>query len=169
MTRVSHIALWVVVGIVVLSGAALLLRGNEDTWFCQDGAWVAHGKPSAAMPDDPCPLPGGQGTTDPRITVATPVANSLVTSPLSITGTARGTWYFEASFPVQLLDASGTVIAEHYASAQGEWMTENFVPFSDTLVFTPQTPGTTGTLVLKRDNPSGLPENDAEVRIPVRF
>jgi spore germination protein GerM len=56
----------------------------------------------------------------------------------------------------------------HYAQAQGDWMTTNFVPFSSTLTFsTPTTP--TGILVLQKDNPSGLPENDAEIRIPVRF
>lgn len=47
-------------------------------------------------------------------------------------------------------------------------MTEDFVPFMVSLAF--DAPSTaTGTLVLKRDNPSGLPQNDDEVRVPVRF
>ena len=47
-------------------------------------------------------------------------------------------------------------------------MTENFVPFRTELEF--RTPTTErGTLVLEKDNPSGLPENSDELRIPVRF
>jgi spore germination protein GerM len=49
-----------------------------------------------------------------------------------------------------------------------EWMTEEYVPFEATLSFNP--PQTeTGTLILSKDNPSGLPEHDDELRIPVRF
>lgn len=102
------------------------------------------------------------------IRVTAPVANAIVTSPLAVSGDARGTWYFEASFPVELLDADRNRIAVVPAAAQGEWMTENFVPFRATLDFTP--PATdTGFLVVKKDNPSGLPEHDAHVEIPVRF
>ena len=102
------------------------------------------------------------------IRVTAPVANALITSPLTVTGEARGTWYFEASFPVEILDANRNVITIIPAQAQGEWMTENFVPFLATLDFTP--PATdTGFLVLKKDNPSGLSEHDAQIEIPVRF
>lgn len=105
---------------------------------------------------------------DDVIRVSNPTHNQVVSSPLAISGTARGTWYFEATFPVKLLDANGEEIAAHYAQAQGEWMTTEFVPFLSTLVFpTPKT--ATGTLVLAKDNPSGLPQNDDEIRILVRF
>lgn len=109
----------------------------------------------------------GTATTDPRIRVETPKANTKVTSPLVVRGEARGTWYFEASFPAKLLDEKGNVIAQTPAQAKGEWMTENFVPFEAVLTFT-ATSGK-GTLVLERDNPSGLPQNDAQVRIPVTW
>jgi len=102
------------------------------------------------------------------IQISAPHANTVVTSPLIVTGQARGTWYFEASFPVRLLDGNGNEIAVTPAQAQSDWMTEDFVPFVATLTFnTPATP--TGTLVLEKDNPSGLSENAAEVRIPVNF
>lgn len=103
-----------------------------------------------------------------RIRVATPRPSTAITSPLTITGEARGTWYFEATFPVRLADDYGTVLAEHYAQARGEWMTEDFVPFTATLAFTTPRSGR-GTLILERSNPSGLPEHDAELRIPVWF
>lgn len=96
-----------------------------------------------------------------------PAANAVVTSPLTVTGRARGTWYFEASFPVRLLDDQSNELAVTPAQAQGDWMTEDFVPFIAVLNFT--TTATTGTLVLQKDNPSGLPENDKSISIPVKF
>lgn len=105
---------------------------------------------------------------NPDITVAAPLPDALVTSPLTVTGEARGTWYFEASFPVKLLDANGNVLVQHYAEAQSDWMTTDFVPFIATLTFpTPTT--ATGTLVLEKDNPSGLPQNAAMITVPVNF
>ncbi|MBM3230917.1 Gmad2 immunoglobulin-like domain-containing protein [Candidatus Peregrinibacteria bacterium] len=104
--------------------------------------------------------------TDPRIEVTFPKPGDTLTGNVQITGQARGTWYFEASFPVQLLDASGMELLSLPAQADGEWMTEDFVPFHADITVPAEASGK-GTLVLKKDNPSGLPENDAEVRIPV--
>lgn len=102
------------------------------------------------------------------IWVASPLPGQVISSPLTVAGQARGNWFFEASFPVKLLDANGNVIVQKPAQAQGEWMTTNYVPFSVSLTF--QKPATaTGTLVLEKDNPSGLPENANELRIPVKF
>src|SRR3990167_4543649 len=111
------------------------------------------------------------------IRVTTPTPNSVVRSPLVVTGVARGNWYFEASFPIRLYDANGREIAVAVAQAQGDpaspdgvnWMTTEFVPFETKLIFISPSAEQTGTLVLQKDNPSGLPENDSELRIPVRF
>jgi hypothetical protein len=102
------------------------------------------------------------------IVVDSPLPGATITSPLTVSGKARGGWYFEASFPVRLLDANGTVLAELPATAEGEWMTSEYVPFSATFSYqTPTTP--TGTLVFHNDNPSGLPENDRQLDVPVVF
>lgn len=102
------------------------------------------------------------------IRVFAPTPNAKVKSPLHIEGEARGTWYFEASFPVKVLDANGKQLGIMPAQAEGEWMTENFVPFRADLMF--ETPTTeTGVLVLEKDNPSGLPEYADEIRMPIRF
>ena len=98
-------------------------------------------------------------------------------SPLIITGKARGPWYFEATFPVILVDWDGKIIAEHYAQAQGEWMTADFVPFEAKLEFeSPVFPDadTThfsrrGLLILRKDNPSGLPEHNDALEFGVFF
>ena len=99
-----------------------------------------------------------------------PKPNDLISSPLKIKGEARGFWFFEASFPVRLVDANGNNIPLNppYVMTANEWMTENFVPFETTHTFTkPQTE--TGTLIVQKDNPSGLPEHDDSFSIPVRF
>lgn len=102
------------------------------------------------------------------IRVESPRAGSTVEGAVAITGEARGVWFFEATFPVELQDAEGNVVVQSYATAQGNWMTEDFVPFSAS-VDTDAVATATGTLVLRRSNPSGLPEHDADVRIPLRF
>ena len=103
-----------------------------------------------------------------RIQVSAPSSGAVVRSPLRIAGEARGNWFFEASFPVLLLDAERRVLALGIAQAQGEWMTQAFVPFSAELVFVAP-PTADGTLVLERDNPSGLPEHADRIEVPVRF
>jgi hypothetical protein len=95
-------------------------------------------------------------------------AGDTVASPLQVTGEARGTWYFEASFPVKIYDANGKLLGSVPAEAQSDWMTENFVPFNALLIFTNSTTEA-GTLVLEKDNPSGLPANAGQIEIPVRF
>lgn len=102
------------------------------------------------------------------IELASPLPHAVIQSPLILEGRARGPWYFEASFPAYLLDAAGDTIAVTPVQAEGDWMTEEFVPFKATLTFTAPT-SETGTLILMKDNPSGLPENAAELRVPVRF
>ncbi|HTM67858.1 MAG TPA: Gmad2 immunoglobulin-like domain-containing protein [Candidatus Binatia bacterium] len=109
-----------------------------------------------------------QVANDDMVRVTSPRSGDLVASPLAVSGEARGTWYFEATFPVKLLDADGKVVATGSAQAQGDWMTRDFVPFKATLTF-PKPATATGTLVLEKDNPSGLAENAASVSVPVRF
>lgn len=100
------------------------------------------------------------------ISVVAPKDQDTVQSPLIVTGLARGMWFFEASFPIELRGANDEVLAVGIAQAQGDWMTEDFVPFSATLVFKNTDPQN-GTLILRKDNPSGLLEHDDSLRIPV--
>lgn len=102
------------------------------------------------------------------IRVESPAPYTSVKSPLTVRGEARGFWFFEASFPVKLLDGNGKEIAVGIAQAQSEWMTKEFVPFIALLEFSsPKTEE--GMLVLEKDNPSGLPEHADVFRFPVRF
>jgi hypothetical protein len=100
--------------------------------------------------------------------VASPRPDDKVASPLEVRGEARGTWYFEASFPVRLVDDEGHDLAIGVAKANGDWMTTRFVPFTATLTFgAPR--GKNGVLVLEKANPSGDMRRASELRVPVSF
>src|SRR3989344_6164718 len=47
----------------------------------------------------------------PMIRVSAPMAGAVIASPLIVEGEARGLWYFEASFPIAILDANRAEIA----------------------------------------------------------
>lgn len=148
---------------------------------------VAAGYPVMESYPPRCATPEGRSFTEDTaiddvnslINVAAPASGAVITSPLQIVGEARGTWYFEADFPVELTDANGALLAQGVARAQGDpllpggsseanWMTEDFVQFTTVLTF--DSPSTdTGTLIMRKSNPSGLPEQNSELRIPVRF
>lgn len=114
------------------------------------------------------------------IIVEEPKPLSVVSSPLTVRGIARGMWYFEATFPITLVDWDGRIIAESYASAvldpndpESTWMTESFVPFEGTLEF--EDPifdadfSKRGTIIFRKANASGLPEHDDALEIPIIF
>lgn len=66
-------------------------------------------------------------------------------------------------------NSTGRTVGARYISAQGEWMTRQFVPYTGTVEFDVTGHEQRGTLVLKRDNPTDRPEQDRSVRIPIRF
>ncbi len=94
--------------------------------------------------------------------------NQVISSPLEIRGEARGGWFFEASFPVELLDYEGRRLSMGIAQAEGEWMTKEFVAFKVSMQFDVGAL-TGGTLVLHKDNPSDMREFDDALYIPVLF
>ncbi|HYF10195.1 MAG TPA: Gmad2 immunoglobulin-like domain-containing protein [Candidatus Paceibacterota bacterium] len=139
---------------------------------------TSSGGAATSTPSDPaalCVAAGGSWNAEvnecvlPLIIVASPKNGDIITSPLTVGGVARGYWFFEASFPIEITDSAGKRIAQHYAEAQGEWMTTEYVPFKGTISFTAPTSTNTGFVVFHKDNPSGLPQNDASVKVPIRF
>jgi hypothetical protein len=112
---------------------------------------------------------GNENALSDLIRLHSPRPNQLIASPLVVEGEARGNWFFEASFPVMLTDWDGLIIASGIATAKSDWMTNDFVPFTATLTFKNPTYKNNGSLILKKDNPSGLPEYDNALEIPVLF
>lgn len=103
------------------------------------------------------------------IRLQSPRPYQKVTSPLSVEGEAKGNWFFEASFPIVMTDWDGVIIGQGLATAQGDWMTTDFVKFKATIKFDKPTVYNNGTLILKKDNPSGLAQNDDALEIPLIF
>lgn len=116
---------------------------------------------------------GNASKKEDLIRVNEPGPNPEIISPLIIKGEARGSWFFEAVFPIQIYDDNNNLLGSTQAQAQSDWMTQDFVPFTAEINFSNPTVETgyfkTGTLVLKKDNPSGLPQNDDQLIIPVIF
>ncbi len=104
--------------------------------------------------------------TSDNLIVQIPLPGDTVAKTLTIMGKARGSWYFEATFPVVVLDTTGQVLVTSFAQAQGDWMTTEFVPFVGQVIIPDSYKGK-ATIVLKKDNPSGLKENDASLSFPV--
>ena len=101
-----------------------------------------------------------------RVSVTTPMPNTTVGNTFQVKGSAPGNWFFEASFPLQVRDNDGNVIARTFASALSDWMTTELVGFSSTIIIEGSYKGP-ATLILLKDNPSGLPEHDDAVEIPI--
>lgn len=139
------------------------LQSSSGSQPSSGGSSAGSGSASSAQPTNVY-----RSTKGVAIIVYQPKAQSTVSSPLGVVGQAPGRWSFEASFPVMLKDSTGKILANATAKMQGNWMTSSNVLFAASLIFDkPSTP--TGTLVLKKDNPSGLSENDDSVSIPVKF
>ena len=115
------------------------------------------------------PTPTGNGNgmpfTSENVKVVLPLPGGTVLKEFTVTGYARGNWFFEASFPVEVHNPNGNVVGRGLATAEGEWMTTDFVPFDAPVIienyFGP------ATLVLIKDNPSGLPEHDDSVSFSI--
>ncbi len=166
-------ALLVAIATVIIAAGVYFWAFNDEESAIGTPTPSATATTSVSVSPSVSPLPSASPTKTPTpaasdIRVTSPTRNAVITSPLIVRGEARGTWYFEASFPITLLDANGKVIARSHVQAQGDWMTENFVPFEGKIEFTKPTTAT-GTLLLEKDNPSGLPQYDKSISIPVRF
>lgn len=119
------------------------------------------------------PANTGQATTTPvlspalhdRVVVTSPKSGATVGKTFVVAGSAPGNWFFEASFPVQVRDKNNNKIGQGVAQAQGDWMTTDLVTF--TVIITVSNYSGPATLVLLRDNPSGLPENDDALEVPI--
>ena len=114
-------------------------------------------------------LNSSTGEITSHIVVAIPREKDRVSSPLKVSGIARGGWFFEATAPLILTDWDGRIIAESYIEAQGEWMTDDFIPFSGTIDFTVPTYGERGTLIFQKANASGLSEHDDAFEVQILF
>jgi hypothetical protein len=181
MKKYSNLLIAFVVLVAVVGGFFyfFLRRDAEPVATVFDfESCAAAGYPVMETYPEQCKTPAGQIFTRNLIGNASeksdlirlnyPLPGDVVSSPLLLTGEARGHWFFEATFPVELVDETGFVLAQTYVTAKDDWMTNDFVPFEAVIDF-PVPAVQNGQLILRKDNPSGLPENDDALVVPVKF
>ena len=142
--------------------------------------WMLWVKPAEApsVPNDTTTTLGTDNSTDSgstitapvplheRVNVIYPAKNATVPKKFTVTGKAPGNWFFEASAPVIVIDKEGNKLAQTTAQTLSDWMTTELVPFEAKIEISSTYSGP-ATLVLLKDNPSGLPENEDSLEIPV--
>lgn len=114
--------------------------------------------------------------TNPDIVIhtITPEENEAINFPLVITGETKGTWFFEGSFPVEILNTKQEVIATTFAQGESDWMTTEFVPWTITFAERPEklepvSSSPNAYIKFKNDNPSGDPIRDKSFILPIRL
>ena len=102
------------------------------------------------------------------IIILSPDISQSLKSPQKIVGLIDKTWVFEGSFPLELFDNQYRSLFKGNAAAPN-WLDDDskYTNFSATLNFI--TKKQTGFLMIKNDNPSGIPQNDKSLTIPVVF
>lgn len=103
------------------------------------------------------------------ISVSSPRPGYKIDSPVIMQGEARGKWFFEGQMNVEVRDAAGKTLGKGLVTADSDWMTEEFVPFSGILNYSGGVSGKKGEVVFKNANPSGIEENSQELIIPITF
>ncbi len=153
----------------VATNQEILVGGDRDEHGCIGSAgytWCAEKEKCLRAWEEACADLSSISYVD-EVSISNPQPNEIINSPLTVTGQAKGTWFFEAIIPLKLVDAKDNLILAHYGQAESDWMTEEMVPFKAILDFA--TLADSGYLIISKDNPSGLPENDASIKIPVKF
>ncbi len=123
-------------------------------------------QPAPISPGAPPPSPVPVG--DSNIQITAPLPGVVISSPVAVSGKALGSYYFEATFPVKVLDGDGTVLGQGQAWAQSEWTVPGSVPFAGSIMFT-KPKFAIGTIVFQNDNPSGDPARSKQFELQVRF
>lgn len=167
----QYIALTALIVIGIAGYAFILLRpAGEDSGtppiactqeakLCSDGSAV--GRTGSHCEFTLCPK-------EDLIIIESPRPYGEISSPIVVEGRARGNWFFEASFPVKVIDQSGNVLGVMPVMTAEEWMTTDFVSFRAEVPFV-GSDTKEGFVIFEKDNPSGLPEYADELRVPVIF
>ena len=128
--------------------------------ICSDGSFVGRTLPNCDFSLCPGEKEG--------ILVSSPKAGQKIESPFLVKGQARGFWFFEAEFIVQVFDSNDFLLGQAILRAEDDWMTEEFVSFQGNLFFS-QSSTNKGFLKFLKNNPSGLVEHDKSFQIEVYF
>lgn len=158
---------WVLLAVVVVLAGWFIFHGRTANAPDTTGTSSEQGS-STNTNTNGLPVVGTAATAN-DIVIDTPKTGDKISSPIKVSGKARGSWYFEASAPVMIIDTNGKVLGQGYIQATGDWMTANFVPFTGTITFTKDPASEAGAVVFLNDNPSGDPSRQKFMAVPVFF
>lgn len=149
--------------VLLFAGAVAVVLWTAFFWPVQDGS-------PSAPPTENTPPSGADASQAPLgLVLAEPRSGERVSSPLRVRGEIRGDGWiaFEGQAgTVELLDEQGVRLGFAPLEATADWMRPE-VPFEATLEFAAPENPQSGTLVLRNENPSGLPERERIFRLPV--
>jgi len=91
---------------------------------------------------------------------------AFVSGNMAINGTVKNAYFFEGNILVNVLDANKNLLKTGYGTATTDWMTSGPVSFKADIDFSGLSVGP-AYIEIHNDNPSGLPENDKSILIPV--
>jgi len=178
MNNRGYSGIWFVVGLGALALILVFTPSVGSRW------WSSWGQDEEVRLDESIEQDLGPGTTpemneevqvppdtefgesERDIVVDVPLEGAQVTSPVRVTGEARGSWFFEASMGVEVRDVNGVVVGEGVLEATEDWMSEELVAFEGEVEFEIDRNGP-GEIVIVAANPSGMPENAKEKIIRV--
>lgn len=107
--------------------------------------------------------------------VFSPKLNYSISSPVEISGKARGSWFFEATFPVEIYDENDNLLGSSFGQfisnpdkKDSTWMTNDFVEFGGEIDFK-ESNSKSGYIIFKKDNPSGNLNSEESFKLPVQF
>jgi hypothetical protein len=159
--------------IIYFQGRINLLGCAPAEEICSDGVSVSRIYLNCQVDPRPLPkLPEIIGIPN-KIIVYSPGPSEEIASPLEVKGRARGTWFFEASFPVEIYDDNNKLLGSAPVqftpkSENDTWMTTEFIEFEGKIEFSQPTTKT-GYMLFKKDNPSGLSEYDEQFKMAIKF
>ena len=178
----TKLIIFIVIIVLIVGGVFYLMFGRgeaknddlvETPVITNFEECIAAGNPIMESYPPQCMANGETFTADETATVdtiliASPVEDMVVASTLEVTGSAQGFWYFEGEFQIYIYDDNNEELGIGYVTAQGDWMTEGYVPFTGQLTFeNSTTPG--GRVVFRQSDPSGMQETLQESMVSVRF
>jgi hypothetical protein len=99
-------------------------------------------------------------------TVEAPAANARVASPLTVSGAAPASWFYDEQFDAILLGEDGTVYGQASAHAPANWTGQGPTPFTAEFAFTVSA-DTPAAVILQEQSMNGEQDEPLEVRVPI--
>jgi len=110
-------------------------------------------------------LPEILGNKDDLVSFSV-VSGSTISGKMAVSGIVKNAYFFEGNILLNVLDQNKNVLKTGHGSAITDWMTSGPVSFQG-IIDTLGLPTGAAYIEIRNDNPSGMPENNKSILIPV--